>query len=137
MKKTFKLSELTKIAHELIAAFTSKTICFYGDMGAGKTTLIKAIVKELGGGDDVNSPTFSIVNEYHGEKGTLGYHFDFYRLNDEFEALDLGFEEYLDHGKWIFIEWPEKITSLLPDDRNDIQLTVIDSDTREITLKVF
>ena len=104
-------------------------------MGAGKTTLTKALVKELGGSDDGSSPTFGIVNEYHLKSGgLLGYHFDFYRLNDEIEALDLGFEDYLNQDVWIFIEWPEKIPSFLPEDTMDIHIKILDHKTRALLI---
>ena len=84
-------------------------------MGAGKTTLIKALVKELGGTDTVSSPTSGLVNEYETKTGELlGYHFDFYRLNDETEAMDMGLEDYLNTSAWIFMEWPEKIPGWFP-----------------------
>lgn len=86
---------------------------FYGDMGAGKTTFIKELCAQLGVQDVVSSPTFSIVNEYTADKLTL-YHFDFYRLKQETEALDLGYEDYFYSGNYCFIEWPEKIPNLLP-----------------------
>ena len=104
-------------------------------MGAGKTTLIKALVKEMDGEETANSPTFGIVNEYHFKDGSLlGYHFDFYRLNDETEALDFGLEDYLAQDCWIFMEWPEKIPSFLPEERTEIHIEIIDSVTRQIRL---
>ena len=130
---TYKETDIAKVAQHIIKETTSKTLCFYGSMGAGKTTLIKALVKELGGTDTVSSPTFGIVNEYHHIDGSvLGYHFDFYRLNDETEALDLGFEDYLNQNTWIFIEWPEKIPSFLPDDALDLRIEILDETTRKI-----
>lgn len=126
-------NEILKIAQEIINKVKSKYLCFYGEMGVGKTTLIKALVKTLSGIDAANSPTFGIVNEYHYANGeVLGYHFDFYRLNDEIEALDLGFEDYLNQDVWIFIEWPEKISSFLPKNTTDISVKVLDATTREI-----
>ncbi|MFS4491976.1 tRNA (adenosine(37)-N6)-threonylcarbamoyltransferase complex ATPase subunit type 1 TsaE [Maribacter sp. 2308TA10-17] len=131
----YKQTDLPKIASELISRATSKILCFTGQMGAGKTTLIKAIVKELGGGNSANSPTFGIVNEYHNTNGNLlGYHFDFYRLEDETEVLDLGFEDYLNQDTWVFIEWPEKISSFLPDDVFEIDIDIVDSNTRKISI---
>ena len=90
------------------------------DMGVGKTTLIKAMVKALGSTDDVTSPTFSIVNEYESLKGKI-FHFDMYRIEDEMEALNFGFEDYLNSDtNWLFIEWPENVSNLLPEDVSEI-----------------
>jgi len=134
MTITYLEDEIQRVAKKLIATAASKTLCFYGPMGAGKTTLIKALVQELGGADEASSPTFGIVNEYHNTEGsTLGYHFDFYRLEDETEVLDLGFEDYLNQDVWIFIEWPEKIKSFLPKNTFDIQIELKDLTTREIS----
>src|SRR5690606_38259479 len=99
-------------------------------MGAGKTTIIKALCKELGVTEHVTSPTFSIVNEYLGLKGPI-YHFDFYRLKNEQEAFDLGYEEYFYSGNYCFVEWPEKIGSLLPDDSFVIEMET-DADQRRV-----
>lgn len=130
---TYQENQLQEIAQQVIEMATTKTFCFHASMGAGKTTLIKAILKELGAGDTGHSPTFGIVNEYHGQNGELlAYHFDFYRLNDEMEALDLGLEEYLSQNVWVFIEWPEKIASLLPNDKTNIYIKVLDAETREL-----
>lgn len=132
---TYTENEISTIAQEIIINATSKTLCFYGEMGAGKTTLIKALVKKIGNIETVNSPTFGIVNEYQSKNGeTLGFHFDFYRLNDETEALDLGFEDYLNQNVWVFIEWPEKISSFLPENKTDIFIQILDFKTRQIQL---
>jgi tRNA threonylcarbamoyladenosine biosynthesis protein TsaE len=112
MKTTYELETIKEVAQLLLETVNSKTILFYGDMGVGKTTLIKALVSELGGGQ-VSSPTFSIVNEYAIKNG-LVYHFDFYRINEIHEVYDIGIEDYLDSKQWIFIEWPEKISDILP-----------------------
>ncbi|WP_422080315.1 tRNA (adenosine(37)-N6)-threonylcarbamoyltransferase complex ATPase subunit type 1 TsaE [Ulvibacterium sp.] len=126
-------NQIAQVAQQLLHQVQSKILCFYGEMGAGKTTLIKALVKELGGGEATNSPTFGIVNEYHMENGgILGYHFDFYRLENEIEALDLGLEDYLSQDVWIFMEWPEKINSFLPRDISRINIEVLDAQTRKI-----
>ena len=110
------LSQLVRVADQLLALGGSVPVwLFYGAMGAGKTTLIKRICEQLGVQNTVQSPTFSIVNEYDaGPKGLI-YHFDFYRINTETEAYDLGADEYLDSGAYCFIEWPEKIESLWPE----------------------
>ena len=130
----YQHKEIATIAKKVLQEATSKTLCFYGNMGAGKTTLIKALVDEMGGGGNANSPTFGIVNEYHTQEGELlAYHFDFYRLEDETEALDLGFEDYLNQDAWIFIEWPEKIKSFLPQETFDIYIEIKDLETREIS----
>lgn len=134
METSFSLSEINAIAKEVLQLANSKIILFYGEMGTGKTTLIRAIVKELGYDQDVSSPTFSIVNEYK-LKDDLVYHFDFYRLKDETEALDIGFEEYLFSGHWCFIEWPEKINNLLPEQVNTIHLET-NGELRKIKLNV-
>lgn len=134
MEKSYTEKELGTIASLLIKNLTNKTVAFYAPMGAGKTTLIKALVKELGSIDEVSSPTFGLVNEYHDLQGKLlAYHFDFYRLKDEMEALDMGFEDYLNSDAWIFIEWPEKIPSFLPDDCSKISIEIIDRNTRKIS----
>ena len=136
MDSQYTLDEIGLIAKMIIEEGPSKTICFFGEMGAGKTTLIKALVKELGGGDSGSSPTFGIVNEYHKSNGSLlGFHFDFYRLEEETEALDLGFEDYLMQETWVFIEWPEKIQSFLPEERTNVYIEVVDPITRNITIR--
>jgi tRNA threonylcarbamoyladenosine biosynthesis protein TsaE len=126
--------EIMTVVQQLLTKIPNKILAFHGPMGAGKTTLIKALVKELGGTGTVNSPTFGIVNEYHFENGkVLGYHFDFYRLKSEIEALDMGLEDYLDQNVWIFMEWPEKIASLLPTKTTKIEIEVVDLTTRSIS----
>lgn len=131
----YQQAEIQEVAQSILNKVSSKILCFYGEMGAGKTTLIKALVAELGSSDEASSPTFGIVNEYHFEDGSiLGYHFDFYRLNDETEALDLGFEDYLNQDVWIFIEWPEKIPSFLPKDKHQLKIEILNSVTRTISI---
>jgi tRNA threonylcarbamoyladenosine biosynthesis protein TsaE len=134
MKTKYTEDLIQEVAKQLLQKTKSKTLCFYGEMGSGKTTLIKALVNALGGTDTVTSPTFGIVNEYHlGQGGVLGYHFDFYRLNDESEALDLGLEDYFAQDVWIFIEWPEKIKPFLPVNTTDIHIEIVDPITRKIS----
>ncbi|MBT8183846.1 MAG: tRNA (adenosine(37)-N6)-threonylcarbamoyltransferase complex ATPase subunit type 1 TsaE [Eudoraea sp.] len=135
MKITYTENELPGIAARILANAPSKTLCFYGEMGAGKTTLIKAMVKELEGADPASSPTFGLVNEYHTQTGELlGYHFDFYRITEETEALDIGFEDYLLRDIWVFIEWPEKINAFLPEDRTEIHLKILDQQSRSLEI---
>jgi tRNA threonylcarbamoyladenosine biosynthesis protein TsaE len=96
---------------------------FYGEMGAGKTTLIKKIAENLGVSAGMSSPTFSIVNEYKTGTGDVVYHFDFYRIESEVEAFDIGTDEYFDSGHFCFVEWPERIPSLIPPQRMEIKLS--------------
>ncbi|UJH67224.1 tRNA (adenosine(37)-N6)-threonylcarbamoyltransferase complex ATPase subunit type 1 TsaE [Allomuricauda sp. SCSIO 65647] len=132
-KIIYKLGEIHHVADKIVAEPLHKIVCLYGPMGIGKTTLIKAMVKTLGGVDNANSPTFGLVNEYHNSSGdVLAYHFDFYRINDMEEVLDIGFEDYLASGTWVFIEWPEKIEPILPDERTRIFVHFIDEITRGI-----
>jgi tRNA threonylcarbamoyladenosine biosynthesis protein TsaE len=127
------LSELPSAAKQIIASLGSqKVVAFYGEMGSGKTTLIKAICEELGVSGNVSSPTFSIVNEYRSAKGEKIYHFDFYRLNSVGEAYDLGYEEYFYSKAYCFIEWPEKIAELMPLEYEKVTI-VKDGEKRVIT----
>lgn len=130
------IEELDEIAKKIIS-FSSDLIfwIFEGDMGAGKTTLIKSICKALKVVDPVTSPTYSLVNEYLTEDNKTIYHFDFYRINDEEEAIDIGAEEYFDSGNYCFIEWSSKIPSLLPESNFlTIAIEQIEQDQRMITL---
>ncbi|MDM1550760.1 tRNA (adenosine(37)-N6)-threonylcarbamoyltransferase complex ATPase subunit type 1 TsaE [Empedobacter falsenii] len=119
------LDELPEVAQKIIDQLQHKLITFEGEMGAGKTTFIKEFVKALGTNDEVSSPTFSIVNEYETDKGKV-YHFDFYRLNHEDEALDFGIEEYLYSNQYCLMEWPNKIANFIPDEHHTITLENID-----------
>lgn len=110
-----------------------RIFAFHGELGAGKTTLIKYLCRELGVEETVSSPTFSLVQEYVSAEGSV-YHFDFYRINSEIEAYDIGVEEYFDSGSYCFIEWPEKIPTLLPDEAVQINIETIDPHQRRITL---
>lgn len=111
-----------------------RVFVFQAPMGAGKTTFIKAICAYLNVEDSTSSPTFSIVNEYHTENGPI-YHFDFYRLKSEQEAYDLGYEEYFYSGDYCFIEWPEKIPNLIPEDAAIVKIEVTEDQRRTIFLK--
>ena len=110
----FSLNQISEIVSQILAQKPNKTILFNGEMGAGKTTLINQISKTLGVTDATGSPTFSLVNEYKTIDNQTIYHFDMYRLKSENEALDMGIEDYLYSGNWCFIEWPEKISNLIP-----------------------
>ena len=128
--------KLDKIAREIIGfAGDLKIWCFRGEMGAGKTTLIGAITHELETEDRVSSPSFAIINEYQTKKMGLIYHFDFYRISEENEALDIGTDEYLESGKLCLIEWPDRIDSLLPEKYLNISIAVNEFFQRTITLK--
>lgn len=130
----YKEADLQNIAKSLLEeAEVQKIWCFYGEMGAGKTTLIKEICVQLGVLDIMSSPTFSIVNEYLDDIGESIYHFDFYRLKEESEALDIGIEDYFYSDSYCFIEWPEKIPNLIPDSHLKISINLVDEKTRSIT----
>ncbi|WP_298757722.1 tRNA (adenosine(37)-N6)-threonylcarbamoyltransferase complex ATPase subunit type 1 TsaE [uncultured Psychroserpens sp.] len=130
---TYQIEDINAVARQILEQCSSKTILFYGDMGVGKTTLIKALVKAIGSEDEVSSPTFSIVNEY-AAKGCSIYHFDLYRINDEEEALNFGFEDYFYTQNWVLIEWPENAKNLLPEDVNSIEITHKNKTSRSLKL---
>jgi len=135
MEILFKLADIQNIAKNIISSSNHKIILFNGQMGAGKTTLIKALSKELGVIDIANSPTFSIVNEYKTTNNKTIYHFDLYRLEEEEEAYDMGIDEYFESGNWCFIEWPEKTPNLIPDEHHVIDFEIIDEKSRKIIFK--
>jgi tRNA threonylcarbamoyladenosine biosynthesis protein TsaE len=135
LELSFDLNSIDSVAETLLNKVTTKTILFYGEMGIGKTTLIKALVRKLGG-DQVTSPTFSIVNEYEVDND-LVYHFDFYRIDNENEAYDIGIEDYFDSGHWIFIEWPEKIEGILPNETDISYIKLNKNGSRTLILEVF
>lgn len=135
MNKNYSLDEISDIAFELIQTVPYKMLLFYGEMGSGKTTLIKEIINQLGVEGVANSPTFSLVNEYLSKSGENIYHFDFYRIETEEEAYDIGVEEYFYSNSWCFIEWPNKVENLLPLESVVIKLTINPDDTRTIQIK--
>ncbi len=129
------ISDLSSSASAIINyAENQKIFLFYGDMGAGKTTLIKTLCEHLAVDEPVTSPTFSIVNEYKAGTKTI-FHFDFYRLKNQTEALDLGYEEYFYSGAYCFVEWPEKIPDLLPDHYIRVQISVTGNKSRAISVE--
>ena len=130
----YSLDELPRVASELQQVGKDLPIwLFYGDLGAGKTTLIKQICKNLGVKEHLlSSPTFSIINEYPTEFGKV-FHFDFYRMKNEWEIMDLGVEEYFDSGDFCFIEWPERLGSLLPDQY--LKITIKDNGANSRTIE--
>ncbi|GAA4833728.1 tRNA (adenosine(37)-N6)-threonylcarbamoyltransferase complex ATPase subunit type 1 TsaE [Algivirga pacifica] len=126
---------LPEVAQKIIDFGYDRAVwTFEGTLGAGKTTLIKTICEALEVIDLVNSPTFSIVNEYSTEDDATIYHFDFYRLNDEEEAMDIGYEEYVTSGALCLMEWPSKIPNLIPDEHLAINIDITGTDSRSITV---
>jgi tRNA threonylcarbamoyladenosine biosynthesis protein TsaE len=127
------VADLSGISKQLISDFSvNRVILFYGEMGVGKTTLIKALCKELGVEEATNSPTFSIVNEYLTTLEKSIYHFDFYRIEDEDEVFDMGYEDYFYSNNYCFIEWPEKIRNLLPKNAVKVILELDEDNNRLI-----
>ena len=133
MKQTFTIQELPQVAALILKGASTKNLLFYGEMGVGKTTLIKQLAIELNVKDTIGSPSFSIVNEYKAADDII-YHFDFYRIEDKIEALDIGIEEYFYSGHWNFIEWPEKIEGLLPENADKLYLTNNNNGSRTIKM---
>lgn len=130
------LDKLHEAARQFIGTMGDSTVfAFYGKMGAGKTTFIKAICEELGVTDVINSPTFAIINEYRSdESGELIYHFDFYRINKVEEAFDFGYEDYFYSGALCFIEWPELIEELLPHDVVKVKIEEEENGNRKVSM---
>ena len=135
--KINSLDNIHEAAKQFIAAMEDNTVfAFYGKMGAGKTTFIKAICEELGVTDVINSPTFAIVNEYRAdETGELIYHFDFYRIKKLDEVYDMGYEDYFYSGALCFIEWPELVEEVLPGDAVKVIIEEIENGIRSIRLE--
>lgn len=134
--KIEKLDNIREAAKQFIANIGDSTVfAFYGNMGAGKTTFVKAVCEELGVDDVITSPTFSIVNEYRSDQtGELIYHFDFYRVKKIEEVYDMGFEDYFYSGALCFIEWPELCEEVLPDDTVKVSINEEPDGSRTITL---
>jgi tRNA threonylcarbamoyladenosine biosynthesis protein TsaE len=125
---------LTAAAKMLLESYpAARSFAFHGEMGAGKTTFIKAICSELGVKDGMSSPTFSLVNEYVTADGETIFHFDFYRIENENDAYQAGLHEYFDTGNYCFVEWPEKVPSILPVGTVHVKISV-DQDQRTISV---
>jgi tRNA threonylcarbamoyladenosine biosynthesis protein TsaE len=124
MTISYQLDELKSVAKQLIQEIAAPIWLFYGEMGAGKTTLIREILLELGVSDNVQSPTFSLVNEYVDAKNKRIFHFDFYRIEDEEEAYDMGIEDYFYSDSRCLVEWPEKIPNLIPENSVEIHISI-------------
>ena len=134
MEVHFSLEQLEDVVQKIITEKPNKVILFHGEMGVGKTTFIKQFCKSLGVLEATSSPTFSLVNEYQTNTNQLVYHFDFYRLNHEIEAMDMGIDDYLYSGNWCFIEWAEKIPNLIPESHSVITISLLPDVKRSLVL---
>jgi len=129
------MGELPRVASEILQfAGSIRIVAFRGEIGAGKTTLIKQICSQLGGKEAVVSPTFGLVNSYQGQNEQV-HHFDWYRIKHEEEATEIGWEEYLDSGEWLFVEWPEKIVNLLPEELMIVNIEVLSDGKRVLDIQ--
>ena len=134
--KINSLDNIQAAATEFVTAMGDNTVfAFYGKMGAGKTTFIKAVCEHLGVTDVINSPTFAIINEYRSESGELIYHFDFYRINKLSEAYDIGIEEYFASDGLCLMEWPEKIKEILPEETVYVKIVINQDDSRSVIIE--
>ena len=133
MEIKFKEEDIKQAAKQFVEGMGENTVfSFYGKMGAGKTTFIKAVCEELGVDDTVTSPTFAIVNEYEAANGRPIYHFDFYRIKKVSEAYDMGCEEYFYSGHPCFIEWPELIEEVLPEETVNVTIEALPDGERRL-----
>ncbi len=132
---TYHINEIDDLALKVLNNLEYKALLFNGEMGAGKTTLINAILRAMKSEDIATSPTFSIVNEYKSPKGSI-YHFDFYRIESLDEAYNFGIEDYLYSNNWLFIEWPDRIEEILPENTQTVTITKIDNETRNLKLSI-
>ncbi|MDG4715659.1 tRNA (adenosine(37)-N6)-threonylcarbamoyltransferase complex ATPase subunit type 1 TsaE [Winogradskyella sp. YYF002] len=135
MELTYHINEIDDVALKVLNNLEYKALLFNGEMGAGKTTLINAILRAMKSEDIATSPTFSIVNEYKSPKGSI-YHFDFYRIESLDEAYNFGIEDYLYSNNWLFIEWPDRIEEILPENTQTVTITKIDNETRNLKLSI-
>jgi tRNA threonylcarbamoyladenosine biosynthesis protein TsaE len=131
---TYTLDELEQTAEQLLKHSRSPYILFDAPMGAGKTTLIREIIKKISPQEFLGSPTFALVNEYLTHEGDPFYHFDLYRIKSPEELLDIGFEEYLQQASWIFIEWPERARELMPEKHTLVRIEPVDGQTRTLQI---
>jgi tRNA threonylcarbamoyladenosine biosynthesis protein TsaE len=136
MEIVFTIDEIESVAKQIIAQHPEKVILFHGEMGVGKTTLIKQLCKTLGVNSATSSPTFSLVNEYETTTNQIVYHFDFYRLKTEMEALDMGADDYFYSGNWCFIEWAEKIPNLIPEEHSVVTIELRPDGKRNLKLTI-
>ena len=134
--KIDSLNELQSVAEAVLESLDGRNVvAFFVPMGAGKTTLISAIMEYTGSNDTVTSPTFALVNQYYTSEREPVYHFDFYRINSINEAFDMGYEEYFYSGDLCLVEWPEKVEQLLPDDTMVVKIEILDENTRRFTIE--
>lgn len=134
MKITYSLNQIDIAVKHILEQSNSKVLLFNAEMGTGKTTLIKALVKALGCSDDVSSPTFSLVNEYLGEHSKL-YHFDLYRIEDTNELYDFGIETYFEENAYVFVEWPQLLEPILDVDYQVVEISLDENLNRVLELK--
>lgn len=131
MKLEYSLKNISKVSQKIVENIKHKIIVFEGEMGSGKTTLIKSICKKINTTDDVSSPTFSLINEYKSQNSII-YHFDFYRIKNINEAYDFGANEYIDSGRLCLIEWGFKIKEMLPEQYHVIKIKKVSKNLREL-----
>ncbi len=133
MTTTYSIKDLDTVAKQLINHSKSKTLVFNAEMGVGKTTLIKALVKALGSSDEVSSPTFSLVNEYRSDTDII-YHFDLYRVEDEEELYNFGIDEYIYSNNWVLVEWPDLLKPMLQEDYTIVSIVRLENEERHLSI---
>lgn len=134
MRIEYKLEQIDVVVKQILDAGLQRIVLFRGEMGAGKTTLIKELCKQLGVEGATSSPTFSLVNEYYVSETERIFHFDMYRLKREEEALDMGIEDYFYSGNWCFVEWSENIPNLIPEEHSILTINILETGLREIEI---